>query len=105
MINVQLRDNINQLNLHALEQYFNSNKNIFIIDDINDTGATFNLIKKHINNYNIKIRFGCLIENKTSKFKSNYWGNLIDKKLNPTWIVFPWEHDINSYKLNEQKKY
>ncbi len=101
VINVQLRDNIKQLNFHALEQYFNSKKKIFIIDDINDTGATFNLIKNHINNYNIKIRFGCLIENKSSNFKSNYWGKLIDKKLNPTWIVFPWEHDINSFKLNE----
>ena len=54
-----------------------------IIDDINDTGATFDLIKNYINYDILKFRFGCLIENKSSKFKSNYWGKLIDKKLKP----------------------
>jgi len=69
-----------------------------IIDDINDTGATFDLIKNYINYNVLKFRFACLIENKASKFKSNYWGKLIDKKLKPTWIIFPWERDINSSK-------
>ena len=98
VINVQLRDNLAQNNLSAIDQNYNSKNNILIIDDINDTGATFDLIKNYINYDILKFRFGCLIENKSSKFKSNYWGKLIDKKLKPTWIVFPWERDINSSK-------
>ena len=98
VINVQLRDNFAQNNLNALDQNYNSKKNILIIDDINDTGATFDLIKNYVSYDEYKFRFGCLIENKASKFKSNYWGKLIDKKLKPRWIVFPWESDINTFK-------
>lgn len=64
-------------------------KNILIVDDINDSGATINHIKK---NYNPKnTRFATLIHNATSSQKVEYFGKLIDKSDKDLWVVFPWE--------------
>ena len=74
------------------------NKNILVIDDINDSGKTLIDIKMEINNIidslNItqsKIKY-CTIFNKTqSDFKDvNYFANELTPENNP-WIVFPYE--------------
>ena len=91
VIDVQLRDSANKPNLFKLENSINSYSNILIIDDINDTGATFNLIKNITGIENLNICYASLVENKTSSFKSDFKGKIIDKSLNPVWIVFPWE--------------
>ena len=67
------------------------NKRILIIDDINDSGETFNIVKKIFINSNCEIRFAALINNISSKTKIDYHGQLIDKKDNAVWYVFPWE--------------
>ena len=67
------------------------NKRILIIDDINDSGETFNIVKKIFINSNCEVRFAALINNISSKIKIDYHGQLIDKKDNPVWYVFPWE--------------
>ena len=66
-------------------------KRILIIDDINDSGETFNIVKKIFIKSNCEIRFAALINNISSKIKIDYHGQLIDKKDNPVWYVFPWE--------------
>lgn len=78
-------------------------KNILIIDDINDTGKTFNNLKGiWMNNYmrnhsqwseiwHNNVRFAALIDNVSSEFKVDFWGHEINKGLNPEWCVFPWE--------------
>jgi uncharacterized protein len=80
-------------------------KNILILDDINDTGATLDWI---INDWQISclpddpawadiwgnnVRFAVLIDNASSKFsrKVNYCATEINKAENDTWIVYPWE--------------
>lgn len=80
-------------------------KNILIIDDINDTGATLDWI---INDWQSSclphsdwwdtiwgnsVRFAVLIDNQSSKFsrKVNYCGKEINKAERDVWIVYPWE--------------
>ena len=72
--------------------FFKKNKLILIIDDINDTGRTFEFVKKTFNDSDCEIRFAALINNVTSKTKIDYHGQLIDKSENPVWYVFPWEN-------------
>ena len=62
-----------------------------VIDDINDTGQTFIRLSKKLKDYDVK--WATLFNNKPSKFKVNYYAKLIDKSVDPTWIVYPWELD------------
>ena len=91
VIDVQLRDSKNKPNLDILEYSTNKYNSILIIDDINDTGATFDLIHKNIKATNKDIRYAVLIDNTSSNFKTQFKGEVIDKSKNPIWIVFPWE--------------
>jgi hypoxanthine phosphoribosyltransferase len=79
-------------------------KKILIIDDINDTGTTFNNIKKDWEEscfpdeltwntvWHNNVKFASLIENEGSNFNSDFYGHLINKNENPEWCVFPWEN-------------
>jgi hypoxanthine phosphoribosyltransferase len=80
-------------------------KNILIVDDINDSGATFNWILddwpggclpnhaawKDIWNNNVK--FAVLIDNQASKcgVKMDFCGREINKAEDDVWVDFPWE--------------
>ncbi len=81
-------------------------KNILIVDDINDTGATVNWI---INDWpsscfpndsrwendvwNVNVRFAMLVDNLASDamIKMDYTGMEINKAENDVWVDFPWE--------------
>jgi len=69
---------------------FKNYSNILIIDDICDTGSTFNAIELAKRNYdlNINIDYFSLFYNKESNFKINYY---CFKKPKNSWIIFPWE--------------
>lgn len=79
-------------------------KNILIVDDINDTGATFNWIKqdwqasclpndKHWNSvWGNNVRFAVMTENLSSEFQDvNYWVHEVNKAEEDVWLVYPWE--------------
>lgn len=80
-------------------------KNILIVDDINDTGATFNWIMKDwpascLPNdedwkwvWNNNVRFAVLVDNLASKceVKMDFVGMEINKAENDVWVDFPWE--------------
>ena len=79
-------------------------KNILVVDDINDTGATLNWICKDWqdsclpensrweNVFGNNVRFAVLINNEASEFKEvDYAGLMINKHEDPIWCVFPWE--------------
>ena len=80
-------------------------KNILIIDDINDTGATLDWIiqdwqksclptsERWDNVWGNNVRFAVLIDNASSKFsrKVDYCGKEINKAERDVWIVYPWE--------------
>jgi len=83
--------------------YDSKPKNILIIDDICDTGATFewimrdwesdwNLNKDRTDVWHNNVRFASLIYNDASKFDIDYYGYEINKDETPEWCVFPWEN-------------
>lgn len=91
-------------NLWMAEDAFNG-KNILIVDDINDSGATLNWIKsdwpsgcypndpKWKDVWNNNVRFAVLVDNQNSKFYDvDYLGLEINKAENDVWVVFPWEN-------------
>jgi len=81
-------------------------KNILVVDDINDTGATFSWIKKdwtsscmpnEENAWNSiwgkNVRFAVMTENLSSQFTDvNYWWHEVNKAEENTWLVYPWEY-------------
>jgi len=77
-------------------------KNILIIDDINDSGATFNWITNDwASKYpdaNIQkiwdnnVRFAVLTENMSSEFGNvRYQAHEVNKAEKDVWLVYPWE--------------
>ena len=66
-------------------------KKILVIDDINDTGATFKYILDNFGKRDDRIKFAAMINNKPSPVQMDYQGYEINKDEVPTWIVFPWE--------------
>ena len=79
-------------------------KKILIVDDINDTGATFNWIKQdwqsgclpHEDTWNTvwgyNVRFATLIDNQSSDFHDVAWSGIeINKAEDDAWVEFPWE--------------
>ena len=80
--------------------------NILVVDDINDTGATFNWIMKDWRSgcmpnesrwdsvWNQNVRFAVLFDNLASNcdVKMDYSGEEINKAEHDVWIDFPWEH-------------
>ena len=85
-------------------------KNILIVDDINDTGATFNWIvndwqdnclPNDTNWRNVwceNVRFAVLTDNLASdfKFKVHYSCHEVNKAEKDVWLVYPWEN-VNVY--------
>lgn len=81
-------------------------KNILIMDDINDSGATFNWLmrdwssgclpdhERWNNVWNKNVKFAVLVDNLASKcnVKMDYVGMEINKAEDDIWIEFPWEN-------------
>lgn len=80
-------------------------KNILIVDDINDTGATFNWIMNDWPSgcfpnddswdevWNNNVKFAVVVDNLASNctVKMDYVGKEINKAENDVWVDFPWE--------------
>ena len=80
-------------------------KNILIVDDINDTGATFNWIQNDWQSgclpeesswetvWGHSVRFATLTENLASNFDLvNYSCHEVNKAEEDVWLVYPWEN-------------
>lgn len=76
------------------------NYKILIVDDINDTGATFSWIRNdwastlHLSADQWpadNIKFSALIHNVSSSEPTDYYGRSINKEADPVWINFPYE--------------
>jgi hypoxanthine phosphoribosyltransferase len=84
----------------------NKRKKILIVDDINDTGATFNWIKEDWESscmpnerttwdsvWNSNVRFAVLTENLSSSFDGvQYYHDEVNKAEEDCWLVYPWEN-------------
>ena len=110
-LKVSLRDDDSESesNCWMAEDAFGYNKepmNILIVDDINDTGATFNWITKDWragclpnddkwqNVWNNNVRFATLTDNLASEFTEHcaYTCHEVNKAEKDVWLVYPWEN-------------
>jgi uncharacterized protein len=80
-------------------------KNILIVDDINDSGATINWLRKDwqdsfgpndpawANVWGHNVRIATLYDNESSEAELivDYSAEQVNKFEDPQWIVFPWE--------------
>ena len=98
-LDVSLRDFPSQTSNCWLPDSATNGEKILIVDDMNDSGATFNWIvddwKKSVGD-KIKwfdtVRFAALVENLGSAFNNvQYTSMEISKKFESVWITFPWE--------------
>ena len=104
-LDVRLRQHaVTESNLGMSEDAYNY-KNILIVDDINDSGATFNWIVNDWESschpaaerwrtkvWGNNVRFAVLTENLSSKFDGvNYYVEEVNKAEDDVWIVYPWE--------------
>lgn len=109
-LKVSLRDGMEQeSNLWMAEDAFGHEmekpKNILIVDDINDTGATLNYIREDWPSgcfpddprwsgvWGNNVRVACLYDNESSLSKLDvaYSAVTVNKADKDVWIVFPWE--------------
>ena len=106
-LKVSLRDNTGrdaESNLWMADDAFEG-KNILIVDDINDTGSTFNWIvedwqdsaiptsSKWDNIWGNNVRFAVITDNLSSDFKyaTSYSTFEVNKAEDDVWLVYPWE--------------
>jgi hypoxanthine phosphoribosyltransferase len=80
-------------------------KEILLVDDINDTGATFNWIMEDWKSgcfpddpawdevWNNNVKFAAVVDNLSSqcKVKMDFVGKEINKAEDDVWVDFPWE--------------
>ena len=109
-LKVNLRDHVegSESNLWMSEDAFGYKqepKNILIVDDINDTGATLDWIindwqssclpndPKWLQVWGNNVRIAVLVDNLSSKFsrRVDYCAETINKAEEDVWIVYPWE--------------
>jgi uncharacterized protein len=109
-LKVSLRDGSEQeTNCWMAEDAFGyeteSKKNILIVDDINDSGATLNWIRQDWMSscfatspvwdgiWGHNVRVACLYDNESSdsEVPVSYSAVNINKAAEDSWIVFPWE--------------
>tara|TARA_B100001175_G_C19243140_1_gene511012 strand:+ start:242 stop:691 length:450 start_codon:yes stop_codon:yes gene_type:complete len=78
-------------NSSYIKSIMEKHKTILVLDDINDTGKTMKVISEIYSKFLHKLKFAVLIDNKSSQFKVDFSSYKIDKTVDNSWIVFPWE--------------
>lgn len=101
-LKVSLRDDIEKEHNFWMAEHASEGRNILIVDDINDTGATLQWIEQDWQDsvasadwtkiWNSNVRVAVLVDNEASKYHTiDYSAVDINKAEEDSWIVFPWE--------------
>ncbi len=103
-VKVSLRDGGECESLTWAPEMVLDGKNILLVDDINDSGATQAWLKEdwassvagvdHMfteNFWHDEIRWASLVDNEASDETSDFAGMSVNKLENDVWIDFPWE--------------
>jgi len=107
-LKVSLRDGDNDCETNCwMPEDALANRNILIVDDINDSGATLNWIR---DDWGPEIRWGANVrvavlydnESSESNHTPDYSAENINKAADPQWIVFPWEEWWRRWNPEEQ---
>ena len=99
VISIKLRDSNIDPDLIIIKEKIKQFNSVLIIDDINDSGNTIGVIKDLSKNIATIIHFAVLINKSESKSKVEYYGKIVNTKLQDYWYVFPWE---NWWKIDEK---
>ena len=96
-VKISLRDDTSPLESNKrMSLDAHKGKNILIVDDINDTGATFNWILQDWNldlDKHDNVKFATLTENLSSEFGHvRYHVHEVNKAEQDVWLVYPWEN-------------
>ena len=101
-LDVSLRDGGDTVSNLTMAEDASKGKKILLVDDINDSGNTFNWImqdwqfsenQKWAQIWNNTVRFAVVVDNLASqcKVKMDYTGIEVNKAERDVWITFPWE--------------
>lgn len=104
-LDISLRDGGDCVSNCGMAEDAYEGKKILVVDDINDTGATFNWIMedwpsgcfpdddKWPTVWNNNVRFAVIVDNLASKCnaKMDYAGMEVNKAEKDVWIEFPYE--------------
>ena len=80
--------------LDKLAAKIKAGQRLLIVDDINDSGATIAYLRAAITAKSGDpegLRVAVLVDNVRSRAKADYRGSAIDRSLDKSWLVFPWE--------------
>ena len=68
-------------------------KNVLIVDDICDSGETFERMAEILSEHNktVSFKFATAIENMDCNFKCDYNSKQIFRSEDKQWLIFPWE--------------
>ena len=67
---------------------------LLLIDDINDSGGTIAQLRSLLAERGgdaARLRFAVLLNNSSSGEVADYWADMIDRRIDKRWFVFPWE--------------
>lgn len=92
-LDVSLRDHGTHEHRQDIADYLAAGKQILVVDDINDTGATIAWIRQDWQQpaASTKVKFAVLVHNISSLETVDYQAISINKSIDPAWVVFPWE--------------
>lgn len=106
-LDISLRDGGDCVSNVGMAEDAYDGKNILVVDDINDTGATFNWLMNDWRNsalpsairwdndiWNKTVKFAVVVDNLSSQSKvsMDFVGMEINKAENDVWIEFPYEN-------------
>ena len=104
-LKISLRDHTSSVSDCCMAEDAYNGKNILVIDDINDTGATLSYLcddwkmscipndpKWLMEVFGHNVKFATLTENLASEFdKVSFWSHEVNKAEEDVWLVYPWE--------------